>query len=41
MDVHQLVRLELERSVARAKADYAKGHFVKESAKIHFKRLGI
>jgi PHD/YefM family antitoxin component YafN of YafNO toxin-antitoxin module len=37
----ELLELELERAVAQAKEDYAKGRVRKESAKAHFKRLGI
>jgi PHD/YefM family antitoxin component YafN of YafNO toxin-antitoxin module len=37
----ELLELELERAVQQAKEDYAKGRVRKESAKAHFKRLGI
>jgi PHD/YefM family antitoxin component YafN of YafNO toxin-antitoxin module len=37
----QLLELELERAVEQAEEDYAKGRVTKESAKAHFKRLGI
>lgn len=37
----ELLELELERAVEQAKEDYAKGQVRKESAKAHFKRLGV
>jgi hypothetical protein len=37
----QLLELELDRAVEQAEEDYAKGHVTRESAKAHFKRLGI
>jgi PHD/YefM family antitoxin component YafN of YafNO toxin-antitoxin module len=37
----QLLELELERALEEAKEDYAKGRIKKESAKAHFKRLGV
>jgi PHD/YefM family antitoxin component YafN of YafNO toxin-antitoxin module len=37
----ELLELELQRAVEQAKEDYAKGRVTKESAKAHFKRLGI
>lgn len=37
----ELRTLELERAVAEAEADYREGRIVSESAREHFKRLGI
>ena len=37
----QLLELEIGHAIEQAKEDYAKGRIKKESAKAHFKRLGI